>query len=126
MVPGSPYGIPIIRDDVAVADADKYINRATNDWNDLEIQFCPPTVNGKNITAPAVLHTFVNGKVVYWGPLEARDGDNKTFLSGTGSRGSTEFKPRDSGPIYLQSHWGSQVAFQKPDVQALTCPLPAK
>jgi hypothetical protein len=91
------------------------------------------------IDEPASLKSLLNGKIVYCGPIENRDANGNSLLppvSGTGSRGKipgvdpknnqiTGFAPSASGPIFLQSHWGSQVQFRQPSVTAatFTCPI---
>ena len=88
-------------------------NRAnpTGEWNKLVITFCP----GK----PAKIRTALNptaeeANIVWSGNIDA---------AGTG--GSRSKLPHAAeGPIFLQSHWGSQVVFRNPFIKELmTCPL---
>ena len=112
-VPGSLYGVAI--------PSGKYLNEAndTGMWNLLEIDFCPPVLDDKgNITTPAKIRTKLNTKEIFSGPIV--DKDNKP-LKGTGSKGKLD--ARDKGAIFLQSHWGSQVVFYKPEITAQKCNL---
>ena len=52
---------------------------------------------------PPMLSSKLNGQTVYYGTVAGK---------GTGSRGS--LKPLAQGPIYFQSHWGSQVHSECP------------
>jgi hypothetical protein len=110
-VPGALYGKdPVREDDADKKGDDLFVNRATpqGTWNKLEIWFCAPA-DGKQ----PVLRSDVNGSTVYYGAVA----DN-----GTGGR--KDAKPLAKGPIYLQSHWGSDVQFRNPTFADTACPPP--
>ena len=95
--------------------------KKTGEWNVLTIEFRPPTL--KQVQDPddptktisvvdkaAWIKTVLNGKTVFEGELIDSGG---VKLKGTGSRPTAaKYKPLDTGAIYLQSHWGSQVEFR--------------
>ena len=97
--------------------------KKTGEWNTLTIEFRPPTFDADAPTDPteataATIKTWLNGKLVYDGPINDVLGKP---AKGTGSRGGDPVnKPMDyaeisyvkQGAIYLQSHWGSQVEFR--------------
>jgi hypothetical protein len=102
----------------------QFINRAnpTNQWNTLVIQFCPAVLNG----AAAKIRTALNPtpqapNIVWEGPIESA---KQMALPGTGGRGKAGLPFAYEGPIFLQSHWGSQVQFRNPVIKELKdCPL---
>jgi Domain of Unknown Function (DUF1080)/Circularly permutated YpsA SLOG family len=116
-VPGGLCGVDI--------PGGRYINRAnrTGEWNNLEIEFRPPVLtptDPKVIMKAARIRTVLNGHVVFDGKITAPGGQP---LNGTGVMRHTP-APAAWGPIYLQSHWGSQVEFRAPQVEEID-PMPA-
>lgn len=119
-VPSALYQVNPINK--ALAGDALYINQANpaEQWNSLDITFCAPTLTDDKmgIKMPPMLSSKLNGQTVYYGTVAGK---------GTGSRGS--LKPLAQGPIYLQSHWGSQVQFRMPmitviDTSKNACALP--
>jgi hypothetical protein len=110
-------------------------NRAepTGQWNKLEIVFCPPKPDAKAPTDPAKasaaqIEVKLNGATVYLGPILGADGMPAKGTGGRFEQGrDKDLEYIESGPIYLQSHWGSQVEFRDPFIQALEkCPFEKK
>lgn len=112
----------------------QFKNRAnkTKEWNKLEIVFCPPKIDQTDATmatGPAEIEVKLNGEIVWSGPIIGADAKP---LKGTGAQGKDvdPTKPRPflkEGPIFLQSHWGSQVEFRNPMIEALKdCPFDKK
>jgi hypothetical protein len=116
-VPGGLCGVDI--------PGGRYINRAnrTGKWNTLEIEFRPPVLTRtapKVITKAARIRTILNGHVVFDGEVTDPGGQP---LNGTGVMRHNP-APAAWGPIYLQSHWGSQVEFRAPQIEEID-PMPA-
>ena len=63
---------------------------------------------------PAWVKVTLNGTVVFKGVIVS----GATKLNGTG--GQANKLPLESGTIFLQSHWGSQVEFRNPVVDETT------
>ena len=122
-VPGGLYGVPIASPD------QKYWNRAlpTGEWNRLELEFKPAELkeidpkdpskgkDAKVAVTPARISVRLNGEVVLDG---AWISDLAGALKGTGSRARAE-EYLVSGPVKLQSHWGSQVEFRAVRIESL-------
>ena len=121
LTPGSMYKVN--------PPSGQFINRAkpwpnaAQQWNTMEIVFCPPD------PPPAKIRTKLNGFVVWEGELKGADGKP---LTGTGSRNKGEKDKVDpgyvrflkSGSILLQSHWGSRVDYRNPAIEAIgDCPV---
>lgn len=122
-VPGGLYGVPIASPD------GHYWNwaRPTGEWNDLEIDFKPAVLEdldprdpskGQDVNVavePARISVKLNGMTV----LEnVAIQDTTGPLRGTGSRARAPgFLV--SGPVKLQSHWGSQVEFRDVRIEAV-------
>lgn len=122
-VPGGLYGVPIASPD------GHYWNwaRPTGEWNDLEIDFKPAVLEdldprdpskGQDANValePARITVKLNGMTVL---QDAEIKDAAGPLKGTGSRARAPgFLV--SGPVKLQSHWGSQVEFRNIRIEAL-------
>jgi hypothetical protein len=122
-VPGGLYGVPIASPD------GKYWNRAlpTGEWNTLEIQFKPAVLkdidardptkgqDSKVAVSPARISVKLNNHFVLQ-DIEIKS--ESGLLKGTGSRARAE-DYLVSGPVKLQSHWGSQVEFRNCVIQAI-------
>lgn len=117
----------------------KFTNRAklTGQWNHLEITFVPVMPDPKDPTkkVAAQIQVKLNGEDVWSGKiLDANGGAQK----GTGgfslpkredSKTDKEYEDKlkryqamqfvSSGPILIQSHWGSQVEFRNPVITEL-------
>lgn len=120
LLPGGVYGTP----KQSVPAAASYTNRAkpTGQWNTMVIEFDPGTVDPNNntkLSRPAWIKVSLNdenGEFVYKSELKVNDQN----ITGTGGRFDPGlFPPRVSGPILLQSHWGSQVEFRNPDLKEM-------
>jgi hypothetical protein len=116
LLPGGMYGDA----KRPVPPAESYINRAkkTGEWNTMVIEFDPGTVDpddSKKLSTPAWIKVTLNGQTVYKSELKV----GVLNLTGTGGRASdtVKFPPLASGPILIQSHWGSQVEFRNPIVE---------
>lgn len=123
-VPGGLYGVSIPSPD------GHYWNRArpTGEWNDLEIDFTPAVLRDldprdpslgqdpKVAVAPARITVRLNDRIVL-DDVEIKNAVGP--LTGTGSRGrASDFLV--SGPVKLQSHWGSQVEFRNVVIEAIS------
>jgi hypothetical protein len=102
----------------------QFINRAktTGQWNTLIIKFCAPLPDGTPAKIQTALNPAANSPNVVWqGQIRNAAG---TTLPGTGGRMKAKLPFAYQGPIFLQSHWGSQVQFRKPVIKELAaCPL---
>jgi hypothetical protein len=110
-VPGALYAVdPVREDNPNIKGDDLFLNQANpaGQWNTLEIWFCAP-----NGAQKPMLRSDLNGQTVYYGTVAG---------NGTGTRGNA--KPLAQGPIYLQSHWGSDVQFRNPTFGNTACPPP--
>jgi hypothetical protein len=120
-VPGSLYGVdPVRSDDATIKGDDLFLNQANpaGNWNTLEVTFCVVKADGVTPIRPPQLLSKLNGNTVYYGAVAGK---------GTGSKGTDpKVEAVYQGPIYLQSHWGSQVQFKNPtfDSTKVKCPLP--
>ena len=126
LAPGWPYKVP------APAPQNTPVNHAqgVGAWNKMEIEFLPPVLSSdkKAVEQAAKLivsfklpgqggqtNTYVTfGGVTGWELL----GEGGTKLNGTGTK--QKQTPLDIGSLFLQSHWGSQVEYKNPVIEAIT------
>ncbi|MFM7318637.1 MAG: family 16 glycoside hydrolase [bacterium] len=122
-VPGGLYGVPVASPD------GKYWNRAmpTGEWNLLEIDFKPAVLkdidpkdpskgqNSKIAEKPARITVRLNNMTVL---NDIAISNASGPLKGTGSRARAD-DYLVSGPVKLQSHWGSQVEFRNIRIDSL-------
>lgn len=114
LLPGNLYGLDPVANQLAI-DFKNCAKDRGNGWNKMEIEFHPIKTDNNNDKQAATITVKLNGHTVVTGNIVDTAGK---ILRGTGSRGTDALKYPElrTGSIFLQSHWGSQVEYRKPEI----------